>query len=137
MKHIKYLLIGVLFGVTMTKSEAVSWYRIQEMFRFQAFHMFGIIGSALIIGVIGTLLMKKRQLKTMNGELPKFKINDSGFYRYLLGGIVFGLGWALSGACPGPMYTLLGSGFTVFIVVILSAVLGALLYGMLKSKLPH
>lgn len=137
MKHIKYLLIGMLFGITMTKSEAVSWYRIQEMFRFQAFHMYGIIGSALVIGVIGVLIMKKQQMKSLNGEALKFKINESGFSRYLLGGIVFGLGWALSGACPGPMYTLLGSGFSVFIVVILSAVLGALLYGVLKDKLPH
>ena len=137
MKHIKYLLIGILFGITMTKSEAVSWYRIQEMFRFQAFHMYGIIGSALSVGVIGVFFMKKKQLKSINGEALKFKINDRGFKRYLFGGIVFGLGWALSGACPGPMYTLLGSGFTVFIVVILSAVLGALLYGLLKDKLPH
>jgi uncharacterized membrane protein YedE/YeeE len=137
MKHIKYLIIGVLFGITMTKSEAVSWYRIQEMFRFQAFHMYGIIGSALVIGVIGVLIMKKQQMKSLSGEALQFKINESGFSRYLLGGIVFGLGWALSGACPGPMYTLLGSGFSVFIVVILSAVLGALLYGVLKNKLPH
>ena len=121
----------------MTKSEAVSWYRIQEMFRFQAFHMYGIIGSALFVGVIGVFLMKKKQLKSMNGGALKFKINDKGFKRYLFGGIVFGLGWALSGACPGPMYTLLGSGFTVFVVVILSAVVGALLYGVFKNKLPH
>lgn len=137
MKHIKYLLIGILFGITMTKSEAVSWYRIQEMFRFQAFHMYGIIGSALFVGVIGVFFMKKKQLKSINGEALKFKVNERSFKRYLFGGIVFGLGWALSGACPGPMYTLLGSGFTVFIVVILSAVLGALLYGLLKDKLPH
>lgn len=121
----------------MTKSEAVSWFRIQEMFRFQSFHMYGIIGSALFLGVTVTALIKKYQLKTMGGADMNFKDKDPGWTRYLLGGIIFGLGWALSGACPGPMFTLLGNGFSVFIVVILSAVLGTFAYGVLRDRLPH
>lgn len=137
MKFIKFLIIGILFGIVMTKSEAISWYRIQEMFRFQSFHMYGIIGSALVVGVIMVFFMKKRQFNNTKGELISFTDKNMSVSRYLLGGTVFGLGWALSGACPGPMYTLLGNGFGVFIVVILSAVLGTLVYGMLRKYLPH
>jgi uncharacterized membrane protein YedE/YeeE len=137
MKHLKYLLIGILFGIVMTKSEAISWYRIQEMFRFQAFHMYGIIGTAVSLGVLMIFLMKKYHFKSLEGAPIKEKISEVGVYRYVLGGTVFGLGWALSGACPGPMYTLLGNGFTVFIVVICSALLGTLCYGILKKYLPH
>lgn len=137
MKFIKYLLIGILFGIVMTKSEAISWYRIQEMFRFQSFHMYGIIGSALVMGISITAMMKKLEFQSVNGEPIKFTPKQFSIPRYLFGGIIFGLGWALSGACPGPMYTLLGNGYSVFIVVILSAILGTLCYGMLRSKLPH
>lgn len=137
MKYLKYLLIGVLFGVVMTKSEVISWYRIQEMFRFQSFHMYGIIGSAVVIGAIMTFLMKRYQFQTLAGTSIKEKISEKGVYRYLFGGILFGLGWALTGACPGPMYTLLGAGFPVFAVVILSAVAGAFVYGLLRDRLPH
>jgi uncharacterized membrane protein YedE/YeeE len=137
MKFIKYLLIGILFGIVMTKSEAISWYRIQEMFRFQSFHMYGIIGTAVGIGALMLFLMKRLDFKSITGEPVKQKISDPGFKRYLFGGIVFGLGWALSGACPGPMYTLIGAKMTVFIVVILSAVLGTLVYGIVKDKIPH
>lgn len=137
MKLLRFFLLGILFGIAMTKSEAVSWYRIQEMFRFQAFHMYGIIGTALAVGVIGIQLIKRRQLSTLEGEPIQFKDKDKSWARYLLGGTIFGLGWALSGACPGPMYTLLGNGFLVFGVVILSAVLGTYVYGVLKPKLPH
>ena len=121
----------------MTKSEAVSWYRIQEMFRFQSFHMYGIIGSALAVGVIFIQFIKRSQLKSLGGKA--IELNDKNFSipRYLFGGILFGLGWALSGACPGPMFTLLGNGFSVFIVVIGSAVLGTYAYGLLRDKLPH
>lgn len=137
MKYIKYLLIGIFFGIVMTKSEAISWFRIQEMFRFQSFHMYGIIGSALVVGVILVQIIKRRNIKTIKGEHISFKDKSFSVSRYLFGGMIFGLGWALSGACPGPMYTLLGNGFTVFIVVVFSALLGTFVYGLLKDRLPH
>jgi len=137
MKYIKYLVIGILFGIIMTKSEAISWYRIQEMFRFQAFHMYGIIGSALVVGVFIVQLIKRRQMKALDGNAIQFNNKNFSVPRYLFGGTIFGLGWALSGACPGPMFTLLGNGFSIFIVVIASAVLGTFAYGLLRSKLPH
>lgn len=137
MKYIKYLALGIVFGIIMTKSEAVSWYRIQEMFRFQSFHMYGIIGSALAVGVTGIAIIKKFQMKTIDGNPIILANKDMSVTRYFLGGIVFGLGWALSGACPGPMFTLVGNGFSVVIVVILSAILGTFAYGLLKGKLPH
>ena len=137
MKFIKYLIIGILFGIIMTKSEAISWYRIQEMFRFDSFHMYGIIGSALVVGIIVVQLIKRSQMKTTQGDAIIFKDKDFSIARYLLGGILFGLGWALSGACPGPMYTLVGNGFTVFIIVILSALLGTYVYGLMRNRLPH
>ena len=137
MKFIKYLFVGILFGIVMTKSEAVSWYRIQEMFRFQAFHMYGIIGSALAIGVTMTALIQRFQFKSLEGQEITLSPKKYSIYRYLGGGIVFGLGWALAGACPGPIYTLIGNGFSIFLVVLLSALLGTLAYGMLRDKLPH
>ncbi len=137
MKHIKYLLIGILFGIVMTKSEAISWYRIQEMFRFQSFHMYGIIGSALVVGVFLVQIIKRKNIKNYKGEAIEFKDKTFSISRYLFGGIIFGLGWALSGACPGPMYTLIGNGFSVFVVVIMSALLGTYVYGLFRDKLPH
>ncbi len=137
MKYFKYLAVGILFGIIMTKSEAVSWYRIQEMFRFQSFHMYGIIGTALAVGVTITALIKKFKMKDINGNTIQFYDKDFSVSRYLFGGMIFGLGWALSGACPGPMFTLVGNGFTVVIVLILSAVLGTFTYGVLRDKLPH
>jgi uncharacterized membrane protein YedE/YeeE len=137
MKYIKYLLIGVLFGFIMTKSEAISWFRIQEMFRFQSFHMYGIIGSALVFGIVVVQLIKLKNIKTINGDVISFPKKKFSVARYLLGGITFGLGWALSGACPGPMYILVGNGFSVYIVVILSALLGTYVYGLQKDRLPH
>jgi len=121
----------------MTKSEAISWYRIQEMFRFQAFHMYGIIGSALAVGVVMTFLMKRYHIRSLEGEVIQFNSKAVSVPRYLFGGILFGLGWALTGACPGPIFTLIGNGFTVFVVVLASAILGTLAYGMLRSRLPH
>jgi len=137
MKFIKFLLVGVLFGIVMTKSEAISWYRIQEMFRFQSFHMYGIIMTAVGIGLVMTQAIKRMKLRSTEGTQIIFMPKKMSVARYLFGGIIFGLGWALTGACPGPMYTLLGNGFTVILVVILSALAGTFTYGMLRAKLPH
>ena len=137
MKYLRYLIIGILFGIVMTKSEAISWYRIQEMFRFQSFHMYGIIGSALMIGVTMTALIKALGIKTITGTPITFKNKDFSIPRYLFGGAIFGFGWALTGACPGPMYTLVGNGFSVFTLVIASALFGTYCYGLLRKHLPH
>lgn len=137
MRTIVYLFIGILFGITMFKSEAASWFRIYEMFKFDAFHMYGIIGSALVIGVITIQLIKKFNIKSFYGETIHFYPKTRSVSRYLIGGIIFGLGWALAGACPGPMFTLIGAGFVPILVVIAAAILGTFLYGILKDKLPH
>ena len=136
-RSVLLVLIGILFGLTMTKAEIISWYRIQEMFRFQSFHMYGIIGSAVLIGIAFVALSKKMGWKAMgetNFQLSKY---HKPFTRYWAGGIIFGLGWALVGACPGPMYVLLGNGYTVVLVVIAGAFIGTLAYGFLKPRLPH
>lgn len=137
MKTIGYLLIGVFFGITMYKSEAASWFRIYEMFNFQSFHMYGIIGTAVFLGVLIIQLIKRRQLKTFTGDKVMIKNKEKSFKRYIIGGILFGLGWALVGACPGPMFTLVGAGFYSVLIVVISAMLGTYLYGVLKDKLPH
>jgi len=134
--NIKYLFIGLGFGILLVKSEVVSWFRIQEMFRFQSFHMYGIIGSAIVVGVVSVLLIKKFGLSSMNGEkinLPKRVFNKGQVY----GGLLFGIGWALTGACPGPIFAQIGSGATVVIITLLSAVAGTWVYGLLSPKLPH
>ena len=137
MKYLKFLLVGIFFGIVLVKSEAVSWYRIFEMFKFQSFHMYGIIGSAVTTGIILMLLTKKLQLKNIDGKLIKIPNKNKSVVRYLLGGSIFGLGWALSGACPGPMYILVGTGAFSMLIVILAAVLGTYVYGVLRDKLPH
>lgn len=137
MKFIKYILAGTLFGIIMTKSEAVSWYRIQEMFRFQSFHMYGIIGTAIVLGVIAVFLIKKFKIRDICGNPIRFHDKDQAYRKYLMGGTIFGLGWALTGACPGPMFVNLGSGYAGMAVVILGALLGTYLYGVMKNKLPH
>jgi len=137
MKFIKYLLIGIFFGIIMTKSEAISWYRIQEMFRFQSFHMYGIIGTALAFGILFTWLIKRRVIKNMKGEAIVISDKKMSVMRYLFGGTFFGLGWALTGACPGPIFTLIGNGYSIFIVVLLSALVGTFTYGLLRDRLPH
>lgn len=136
-RTIAYLFIGIFFGIVMFKSEAASWFRIYEMFRFESFHMYGIIGSALVLGVIGIQVIKRKGLKSFSGEPIKIAPKDRGFKNYLFGGIIFGLGWALAGACPGPIYTLIGAGYVSILVVLAGALLGAFLYGLFKSKLPH
>ena len=137
MKAIKYILAGVLFGVIMTKSEAVSWYRIQEMFRFQSFFMFGIMGCAVLPGIIIIALIKRFHLRDTAGLPIQFEAKDKRWKGYLFGGTIFGLGWALTGACPGPLFVLLGCGYGVMLVVIASALLGTLTYGYFSDRLPH
>ena len=136
-RTLSYLLIGIFFGIVMYKSEAASWFRIYEMFQFQSFHMYGIIGSALIIGVIGVQLIKRNNVKSFYGEEIHFVPKERGFTRYMVGGTIFGLGWALAGSCPGPIYTLIGAGYVSIIVVLIGAILGTFLYGLLRKKLPH
>ncbi len=131
------MLVGIFFGIVLVKSEAVSWYRIYEMFKFQSFHMYGIIGSAVILGIIGLYLMKKSGLKSTEGKPIFLPPKDKSITRYLTGGTIFGLGWALAGACPGPMYILLGAGFYSITIVIVAALLGTFVYGILRDKLPH
>lgn len=131
------MLVGIFFGIVLVKSEAVSWYRIYEMFKFQSFHMYGIIGSAVTLGIIGLYLMKKSGLKSTEGKPIFLPPKDKSITRYLAGGTIFGLGWALAGACPGPMYILLGAGFYSITIVIVAALLGTFVYGMLRDKLPH
>ena len=137
MRSIIYLVIGTLFGIILYKSEAASWFRIYEMFQFKSFHMYGIIGSAVGLGILITAWIKRTKQKSVFGEQIKISPKEKGFTRYIIGGILFGLGWALAGACPGPMYILVGAGYMPILVVLVSAVLGAFVYGMLKDKLPH
>ncbi|HLD52300.1 MAG TPA: DUF6691 family protein [Sediminibacterium sp.] len=137
MKFIKFLLLGIVFGIVMAKSEAISWFRIQEMFRFQAFHMYGIIGTAVTLGVIGVALIKKFNIRDFHGNPILFLPKDKSVARYLIGGTIFGLGWALSGACPGPMVVNIGYGFLSMVVVFFFAIVGTYLYGVFMKKLPH
>jgi uncharacterized membrane protein YedE/YeeE len=132
-----YFLIGILFGITMMKSEAASWFRIYEMFQFKSFHMYGIIGAAVCLGVLITQLIKRYKLRSFFGEeihiAPKPKLVSAP----LIGGAIFGLGWALTGACPGPIYVLIGAGYLPLLVVMVFAVLGTYCYGWIKPRLPH
>jgi hypothetical protein len=137
MRTLIYLVIGILFGITMFKSEAASWFRIYEMFKFESFHMYGIIGSAVGLGVIMVLFIKRFNVKSFYGESIAFTPKTKSISRYLIGGIIFGLGWALAGACPGPMFTLIGAGFAPIGIVIISSILGTFIYGIVKDKLPH
>ncbi|MBU3822925.1 YeeE/YedE family protein [Flavobacteriaceae bacterium XHP0103] len=137
MKHLKFLLVGIFFGIVLVKSEAVSWYRIYEMFRFQSFHMYGIIGTAVTCGLLFYLISKKRAVKNNEGLNIFFPKKENGFIRYIIGGSIFGLGWALMGACPGPMYILLGAGVYSMFIVIVFAIIGTFIYGLIKNKLPH
>ena len=137
MKLLKFILLGIFFGIIMTKSEAVSWFRIQEMFHFDSFHMYGIIGTAVVLGALVVFLMKKFEMTSYEGKPLKLQAKELQIPRLLIGGTIFGLGWAMTGACPGPLYVLVGHGVWVILAVIASAVLGALTYGALRSKLPH
>ena len=134
--YIKYLVMGILFGIILVKSEVISWFRIQEMFRLQSFQMYGIIGSAIVVGIISVFIIKKYKIRSIDGEeirLDPKKFNKGQVY----GGLLFGFGWALTGACPGPLFALIGSGSTVIIVTLFSAILGTWVYGYIREKLPH
>ncbi|PSL18773.1 hypothetical protein CLV60_1292 [Dyadobacter jiangsuensis] len=134
--NFKYLLVGVLFGIVFVKAEVISWFRIQEMFRIQSFHMYGIIGSAVLIGALSVWLIKTFKIKTIHGEEITF--SDKKFNRgQIYGGLTFGLGWGLTGACPGPLFAQIGVGATVVIVTLLSAIAGTWVYGRFREQLPH
>ena len=138
MKTLVFFSIGVLFGIILYMSEVSSWFRIYEMFQFNSFHMYGVIGSALFFGVIITFTIKKLKIKSVLDNAPiSIHKKEKGWKRYLFGGIIFGCGWAISGACPGPMLALLGAGFFPILVVIVSATFGTFIYGLIQSKLPH
>lgn len=134
--NLKYTLVGVLFGIVFVKAEIISWFRIQEMFRFESFHMYGVIGSAVVVGMISVFIIKKFNIKTIYGEPIKItpKVFNKG---NIYGGLLFGMGWALTGACPGPLYAQIGTGVTVVVVTLLSAIIGTWFYGYFKDKLPH
>lgn len=134
--QLKYLVVGVLFGIVFVKAEVISWFRIQEMFRLQSFHMYGIIGSAVIVGMLSVWLIKKFKVKTIYGEPITFslkKFNKGQIY----GGLLFGFGWAITGACPGPLFAQIGAGATVVAITLLSAIAGTWVYGLIRDKLPH
>lgn len=137
MKLIKYLVVGFVFGIVLTKSEAVSWYRIYEMFKFQSFHMYGIISVAIATGVIGIQIIKRNKIKDIDGLPIVIKDKEKGSARYWIGGILFGLGWGLVGSCPGPIFILLGAGILPVILILIGALVGTVLYGVFKDKLPH
>jgi len=134
--YIKYLFVGILFGIILVKSEVISWFRIQEMFRLQAFHMYGVIGSAVVVGIVSVWLIKKFNIKTIDGQ--PIKIAPKTFNKgQIFGGLIFGFGWAITGACPGPLFAQIGTGATVVIVTLVSAILGTWVYGYFREKLPH
>ena len=137
MRHIFFLFIGMIFGIILYKAEAASWFRIYEMFRFQSFHMYGLMGSALAIGIPVVYLIKRYKVRDFFNEPNVIPDKEKGIYRYLLGGIIFGLGWALAGSCPGPMFVLTGAGFFPIIIVILGAIAGTWIYGVIRDRLPH
>ncbi len=134
--NLKYLVVGMIFGIVFVKAEIISWFRIQEMFRFESFHMYGVIGTAVVVGMISVQIIKARKAKSIEGEA--IVIHDKEFNKgQVYGGLIFGLGWAITGACPGPLFAQIGAGFTVVIVTFLSAVLGTWVYGKYRDKLPH
>lgn len=137
MKFIKYIFLGILFGITLTKAEVVSWYRIYEMFKFQSFHMYGVIGTAVVLGIIITQIIKRTKMKAISGDPIVIPPKKFSIPRYLIGGAIFGLGWAMTGACPGPMFILLGNGVFVILVAIAAGLFGTFVYGKIKHKLPH
>jgi uncharacterized membrane protein YedE/YeeE len=134
--NIKYLASGVLFGIILVKAEIISWFRIQEMFRLQSFHMYGVIGSAVVVGIISVWIIKQLKIKTIDGESIEFS-NKSFNKGQIYGGLLFGIGWAITGACPGPIFAQIGTGASVVVVTLISAIAGTWTYGLLRNKLPH
>lgn len=136
MQNIKYLLVGIVFGIVFVKAEIISWFRIQEMFRFDSFHMYGVIGTAVVTGAISIAILKKINAKTLSGEQITYegKPFNKGT---IIGSVLFGIGWAITGACPGPLYAMIGSGFSVILLTLLSAIVGTWTYGYFQDKLPH
>lgn len=137
MKGFRFILAGIVFGIIMVKSEAVSWYRIQEMFRFQSFQMYGIIGTAVVVGIVAVFLIKRLQLSNAHGHPVHFAVKDRQWTKYAVGGLIFGLGWALTGACPGPMFVNIGYGYVSMLIAVMGALAGTYLYGLLRDRLPH
>ncbi len=137
MKFAIYLVTGIFFGIVLVKSEAASWFRVYEMFLFDSFHMYGIIGSAIAVGMLLIQFIKKSELKSVNGQKINIPAKEKTIWRYIFGGTIFGLGWALAGACPGPMFALLGAGYSPILITIISSILGTFLYGLVRHKLPH
>lgn len=137
MKWLKFVFVGFIFGVILSKGEIISWYRIYEMFWFESFHMYGVIGSAVVIGILGVQLIKRYDTKSIEGQVIEILPKKKSIYRYLIGGTIFGLGWAMTGACPGPMFILLGKGIYAIFIVIIGAVFGTFMYGILSKYLPH
>jgi uncharacterized membrane protein YedE/YeeE len=134
--NLKYMLVGIVFGIVFVKAEIISWYRIQEMFQLQSFFMYGVIGSAVVVGVISVQIIKRFNIKTLKGE--KIEIQPKTFNKgQIYGGLLFGFGWAITGACPGPLFAQIGTGVTVIAVTLISAILGTWVYGYFKDKLPH
>lgn len=136
MKYISVALIGVFFGIVLTKSQVISWFRIQEMFLFEDFHMYGVIGTAVVLGALFVLLAKKKNMKSIEGKPLNLRDHPKGWKKYLIGGTIFGLGWAMTGACPGPLFILVGNGFTIVLIAILGALIGSFVHGLLSDKLP-
>lgn len=137
MPYLKFILVGIVFGIMFTKAEIISWYRIYEMFRFESFHMYGVIGSAVVLSFISNQIIKRFKVRNVDGQVIEFVPKEKGFARYIIGGTIFGMGWALTGACPGPLYTLVGAGAYMVLVVIFFAIVGTWLYGVFKERLPH
>jgi uncharacterized protein len=135
MKHLKYLIVGIVFGLALTKGEAISWFRIQEMFRFESFHMYGIFMTAVPVGALSLILIRRMKLKTFEGDAIEIPTKEY-HHGVIIGSLIFGVGWALTGACPGPLYAQIGSGYSVVLATLLAAILGTWTYGLVQKYLP-
>ena len=137
MKNILALLLGTLFGIILVKAEVLSWFRIQEMFAFQSIHMYGIIGSAVVVGAISVLIIRSLGIRSIEGNVIEVKDKAPNYKSAYLGGTLFGLGWAMTGACPGPLYALIGSGTTIMVLAVVAGIIGVYVYAALRDRLPH
>ena len=137
MKNILALILGTLFGIILVKAEVLSWFRIQEMFAFQSFHMYGIIGSAVVVGALSVWIIRSSGIRSIEGNVIQIKDKAPNYKSAYLGGTVFGLGWAMTGACPGPLYALIGSGTTIMVLAVAAGIVGVYVYAALRDRLPH